>query len=172
VHDARNPPLQAGGMADRQWEAAIAACHVPGLLRRVSWQRLLPFLAVAPNVANRRIEGQIWLGCGLMIHIFPTVARPPSRFASKDINLFKNVDPTCPTRGASRPTAVAAVIRGTSDVRDRCSDRQILTRIGTAVSAPLPLFVLGIAWVEFRVSTDTDPGDNCGRSLHKRYAGR
>ena len=51
VYDARNPSFQAGGVADRQWESTIAACRMPGLLRRISWQRLLSFLAVAPNLA-------------------------------------------------------------------------------------------------------------------------
>lgn len=44
VYDARNPAFYAGGEADRQWEAAVGACLVPGLLRRVSWQRLLGFI--------------------------------------------------------------------------------------------------------------------------------
>ena len=51
MYDARNPSFQAGGVADRQWESTIAACRMPGLLRRISWQRLLSFLAVAPNLA-------------------------------------------------------------------------------------------------------------------------
>lgn len=35
------------GTADRQWEAAAAACLFPGLLRRLSWQRLLGHIAEA-----------------------------------------------------------------------------------------------------------------------------
>ena len=50
VYDARNPAFQVGGEADRQWEAALAACLLPGLLRRLSWQRLLPFVAVVPDL--------------------------------------------------------------------------------------------------------------------------
>lgn len=51
IYDALNPAFDAGGEADRQWEAAISACLVPGLLRRVSWQRLLGFIAPAPELA-------------------------------------------------------------------------------------------------------------------------
>lgn len=51
LYDARNPAFQAGGEADRQWETAVAACLMPGLLRRLSWQRLLTFMAAAPDMA-------------------------------------------------------------------------------------------------------------------------
>lgn len=51
LYDARNPAFQAGGKADRQWEAAVAASLVPGLLRRLSWQRLLTFIATVPDLA-------------------------------------------------------------------------------------------------------------------------
>ncbi len=51
LFDARNPAYQAGGAADRQWEAALAACLLPGLLRRLSWQRLLSFIAAAADLA-------------------------------------------------------------------------------------------------------------------------
>ncbi len=51
LYDARNPAFQADGAADRQWEATIAACLVPGLLRRLSWQRLLTFIATVPDLA-------------------------------------------------------------------------------------------------------------------------
>ncbi len=51
LYDARNPAFQAGGEADRQWEATIAACLVPGLLRRLTWQRLLTFIATVPDLA-------------------------------------------------------------------------------------------------------------------------
>jgi hypothetical protein len=50
LYDARNPAFQAGGAADRQWEAALAACLLPGLFRRLSWQRLLAFIAAAPDL--------------------------------------------------------------------------------------------------------------------------
>lgn len=50
VYDARNPAFQAGGVADKQWEATLAACLVPGLMRRISWQRLLRFIAAEPDL--------------------------------------------------------------------------------------------------------------------------
>lgn len=49
--DARNPAFQPGGKADYQWEATIAVSLMPGLLRRPSWQRLLAFIVVAPELA-------------------------------------------------------------------------------------------------------------------------
>lgn len=51
VYDVRNPAFQAGGTADRQWEAVVAACLFPGLLRRLSWQRLLGYIAEAKDLA-------------------------------------------------------------------------------------------------------------------------
>jgi len=50
VYDARNPAFDAGGGAVRQWEAAVGACLVPGLLRRVSWQRLLAAITPAQEL--------------------------------------------------------------------------------------------------------------------------
>lgn len=50
VYDARNPAFRVGGEADCQWEAAVGECLVPGLLRRVSWQRLLGFITSAPEL--------------------------------------------------------------------------------------------------------------------------
>ena len=41
VYDARNPKFQDGGKATKQWNKAVSACHVQGLLRRLSWQRLM-----------------------------------------------------------------------------------------------------------------------------------
>lgn len=41
VYDARNPAFTEKGRAGRQWRMALDACRVPGLLRRVSWQRVL-----------------------------------------------------------------------------------------------------------------------------------
>jgi hypothetical protein len=41
VYDENNPAFQAGGEATRQWEKAQGTCLIPGLLRRLSWQRLL-----------------------------------------------------------------------------------------------------------------------------------
>ena len=57
LYDARNPAFQAGGKADGQWRAAQEACRVPGLLRRVSWQRLIASLVSAPELT--------WLADGL-----------------------------------------------------------------------------------------------------------
>jgi len=51
VYDARNPAFQAGGVADKQWQTALAACLVPGLMRRISWQRLLKFIGAAQDLA-------------------------------------------------------------------------------------------------------------------------
>jgi hypothetical protein len=51
IYDARNPAFQAGGDADRQWEAAVAACLAPELLRRLSWQRLISFIAEPHQLA-------------------------------------------------------------------------------------------------------------------------
>ena len=49
VYDARNPEYAAGGAAQRQYESAIRACRVPGLIRRLSWQRLVGTLKCAPE---------------------------------------------------------------------------------------------------------------------------
>ena len=51
VYDARNPEFREDGKAERQWRLAAAACRVPGLMRRLSWQRLLAALAPAPELA-------------------------------------------------------------------------------------------------------------------------
>ena len=51
VYDERNPEFREDGKAERQWRSAAAACRVPGLLRRLSWQRLLAALAPAPELA-------------------------------------------------------------------------------------------------------------------------
>lgn len=59
VYDARNPAFCfcRRGKAEEQWQDALAACRVPGLLRRVSWQRLAAAFAAAPDLA--------WLADGL-----------------------------------------------------------------------------------------------------------
>ena len=49
LYDARNPEFRSGGKAELQWQTAIAACRVPGLLRRLSWQRLSRALEAAPE---------------------------------------------------------------------------------------------------------------------------
>ncbi|MEG9861847.1 MAG: hypothetical protein V6Z81_05010 [Parvularculales bacterium] len=41
VYDQRNPAFQTRGSGEQQWQKALASCRVPGLLRRISWQRLL-----------------------------------------------------------------------------------------------------------------------------------
>ena len=41
VYDARNPEYAPGGAAQHQYEAAVRACRVPGMFRRLSWQRLV-----------------------------------------------------------------------------------------------------------------------------------
>ena len=51
MYDARNPEFQVGGEAQRQYNAAIAASHVPGLIRRLSWQHLAGELAKEPKLA-------------------------------------------------------------------------------------------------------------------------
>lgn len=51
VYDARNPEFRGNGKAGKQWTLATAACRVPGLMRRVSWQRLMPAIARAPELA-------------------------------------------------------------------------------------------------------------------------
>ena len=49
VYDARNPEYAAGGTAQRQYESAIRDCRVPGLIRRLSWQRLAWAFTGAPE---------------------------------------------------------------------------------------------------------------------------
>ena len=51
VYDARNPEFAAGGVAGRQYESAISACRVPGLIRRLSWQHLVDAFTCAPELA-------------------------------------------------------------------------------------------------------------------------
>ena len=50
IYDARNPEFAAGGGAGRQYESAISACKVPGLIRRLSWQRLVDAFTCAPEL--------------------------------------------------------------------------------------------------------------------------
>lgn len=57
IYDKRNPAFADGGEAERQWRDTLDACRVPGLLRRVSWQRLASAIAAAPELA--------WLAEGL-----------------------------------------------------------------------------------------------------------
>ena len=51
IYDARNPSFQGGGKAEEQWKAVAVACRVPGLVRRVSWQRLMAALADTAGLA-------------------------------------------------------------------------------------------------------------------------
>lgn len=55
VYDARNPAFGEGRKARKkfardQLETTEAACHVPGLVRRLSWQRLLTAISRAPEL--------------------------------------------------------------------------------------------------------------------------
>ena len=50
VYDAHNPEFGEGEKAREQLESAEAACRVPGLVRRLSWQRLLTALSRAPEL--------------------------------------------------------------------------------------------------------------------------
>ncbi len=51
IYDARNPEFLAGGAAQRQYDAAMTTCRVPGLIRQLSWQRLAGALMDAPDLA-------------------------------------------------------------------------------------------------------------------------
>jgi len=51
VFDDRNPEFRSGGRANGQWRAAVQACRVPGLLRRLSWQRLMAALMHSRELA-------------------------------------------------------------------------------------------------------------------------
>ena len=50
VYDARNPEFRGEGQASHQWEQAIEACRMPGLLRRLSWQRLMAVVSGASEL--------------------------------------------------------------------------------------------------------------------------
>lgn len=50
VYDARNPAFGEGRKARKQLESVEAACRVPGLVRRLSWQRLLTAVSRAPEL--------------------------------------------------------------------------------------------------------------------------
>ena len=50
VYDARNPEFRNGGVAEKQWNQAVDACRMPGLLRRLSWQRLMTAISRAPEL--------------------------------------------------------------------------------------------------------------------------
>lgn len=47
VYDDRNPEFRPNGSGGRQWRVALEACRVDGLLRRISWQKLLGSLSGA-----------------------------------------------------------------------------------------------------------------------------
>ncbi len=50
IYDARNPEFAVGGTARHQYESAISASRIPGLIRRLSWQRLTGAIARAPEL--------------------------------------------------------------------------------------------------------------------------
>ena len=50
VYDARNPEFQVKGKAEKQWQQAVNERRIPGLLRRLSWQRLMVAVARAPEL--------------------------------------------------------------------------------------------------------------------------
>ncbi len=50
VYHARNPQFQVKGKAEKQWQQAVNDCRIPGLLRRLSWQRLMGAIARAPEL--------------------------------------------------------------------------------------------------------------------------
>lgn len=64
LYDARNPEFQSGGKAELQWQVASAACRVPGLLRRLSWQHLLKASEGALELSYLH-EPNIWLFGGI-----------------------------------------------------------------------------------------------------------
>ena len=51
VRDARNPDHAPGGKAHRQYESTVGDRRIPGLIRRLSRQRLVGALARAPELA-------------------------------------------------------------------------------------------------------------------------
>lgn len=51
VYGARNPKFREGGTAWEQLESAEAACRIPGLVRRLSWQHLLAAISHALELA-------------------------------------------------------------------------------------------------------------------------
>ena len=51
IYDSRNPAFRPGGKADGQWQDAAGNSLHQGLLRRLSWQTLLQFLAEVPELA-------------------------------------------------------------------------------------------------------------------------
>ena len=51
VYDARNPSFRGEAKAEQQWKAVVASCRVPGLVRRVSWQRLMAAIADTQELA-------------------------------------------------------------------------------------------------------------------------
>lgn len=66
VYDARNPEYRDDGKAERQWRLATASCRVPGLIRRMSWQRLMSILSGAPELTY--IVDGVWKKYGLEPH--------------------------------------------------------------------------------------------------------
>lgn len=50
VYDARNPEYQQNGKAETQWSSATEDSQIRGLVRRLSWQRLIAVFAHAPEL--------------------------------------------------------------------------------------------------------------------------
>ena len=50
VYDARNPEFASNGAARNQYDAIVASSRIPGLVRRVSWQRIAGCLNAAPEL--------------------------------------------------------------------------------------------------------------------------
>ena len=87
VYDARNPEFQGDGRAERQWKAVIATCRVPGLVRRLSWQRLMVAVAhtADTDVSRRWCGEEIRPGTGLAID--PDRGHPSSTIPSQATSL-------------------------------------------------------------------------------------
>ena len=51
MYDEHNPEFQVGGKGQQQYDLAVAASCVPGLIRRLCWQRLAGQLAKEPKLA-------------------------------------------------------------------------------------------------------------------------
>ena len=50
IYDARNPEYAVSGKAWRQYESVSRAIRIPGLIRRLSWQRLVGAFACVPEL--------------------------------------------------------------------------------------------------------------------------
>jgi Restriction Endonuclease associating with ARP len=50
IYDARNPEFRPGGKADGQWQEAQDASLAEGLLRKISWQKLVSAVSTDPDL--------------------------------------------------------------------------------------------------------------------------